>query len=350
MKKVMFIVYSGSCGGAERVVSRLCDYLSNHDVQCSIVMFSEKNDFFKNEKVKVIPLSINRKSSIKKFFSSIKELRKVMKSENPDTIISFLDYQNICVVLAHRFLRSKLILSERNDPMKRSKMIRFACNYFYGFAKKVVFQSQYSQNCYSKRVRKKGIIIANPLPCDMSKEYPYEGFSSSTIITASRLDKQKNIPLLINSMVRIHQFYPNLKLKIFGVGPLHDEMTLLIHQNEANNYISLEGFSKQVCEEMQKSRLFILSSDYEGVSNAMLEALAIGIPVISTKTEGGATTYIQDKINGYLVERGNVEMLTETIKFLLDNPTLCIELHNKSIEINQQLSIDIIGKQWLSII
>lgn len=350
MKKIMFIVYSGSCGGAERVVSRLSDYLSRQDMQCSIVIFSEQNDFFQNEKVKVIPLSLNRKSTFKKFWSSIRKLRKVMKEEKPDTIVSFLDYQNICVILAHRFLPSKLIVSERNDPMKRSFLIRKACNFFYRYAGHVVFQSDYSKDCYPKRIQKKGRIIANPLPCDMSRQYPYDGFSSSVILTASRLNQQKNIPLLIHAMVGIHTLHPHMRLKIFGTGSLKEEMQQLIIEQKAEDYISLEGFSTQVCEEMRTARLFVLSSDFEGVSNAMLEALAIGVPVISTKTDGGATTYIHHQENGYLVEKGNVQELTNTMHYLLEHEEVCRHLHAQSILINQQLSLDEIGKTWESIL
>lgn len=346
----MFIVYSGSCGGAERVVSRLCDFLSARDFECSIVMFSQKNDFFKNEKVKILQLSINRKSKINKFFDSICKLRKTIKKEKPDTIVSFLDYQNICVILANRFLPSKLIVSERNDPMQRSRVIRFLCNYFYRFADKVVFQSQYSKECYSKVIQNKSVIISNPLPCDMTSIYHYKGFDSTTIITASRLDKQKNIPLLINSMIKLHQFHPNFKLKIFGTGPLYQEMSYLILQNKANEYISLEGFSNHVCEEMQNARLFVLSSNYEGVSNAMLEALAIGVPVISTKTKGGAISYIKDGDNGYLVECGDIDNLFQLMKYLIDNPLICERIHNNSIKINSVLSINIIGNQWINIL
>ena len=350
MKKVMFIVYSGSCGGAERVVSRLSDYLANKGMECSIVIFSEQNDFFKNDKVKIIPLALNRKSALKKFWSATRKLRKVMKQEKPDTIVSFLDYQNICVILAHRFLSSKLIVSERNDPLKRSKIIRKACNFFYRFADHVVFQSEYAKACYPKKIRKNGHLIANPLPCDMSVAYPYEGFDSSVIMTASRLNTQKNIPLLIHAMVNIHRIYPNFQLKIFGTGPLQEEMEHLIKEEKAELYISLEGFSTKVCDEMKTSRLFVLSSDYEGVSNAMLEALAIGIPVISTKTDGGATTYIQHQKNGYLVEKGNVEELTNTMQYLLENKSICQELHRQSIKMNQQLSMNEIGKKWLEIL
>lgn len=350
MKKVMFIVYSGSCGGAERVVSRLSDYLAKKGMECSIVIFSEQNDFFKNEKVKIIPLSLNRKSALKKFWSATRKLRKVMKQEKPGTIVSFLDYQNICVILAHRFLSSKLIISERNDPLKRSRIIRKACNFFYRFADHVVFQSEYAKECYPKKIQKKGRLIANPLPCDMSLAYPYDGFESSIIMTASRLNKQKNIPLLIHAMVEIHRIHPNFQLKIFGTGPLQEEMEQLIKEQKAEQYITLEGFSTKVCDEMRTARLFVLSSDYEGVSNAMLEALAIGIPVISTKTDGGATTYIQHQKNGYLVEKGNIQELTNTMQYLLEHESSCRELHAQSIQINQQLSMDEIGKKWLEIL
>ena len=350
MKKVMFIVYSGSCGGAERVVSRLSEYLTNKNYECSIVIFSEKNDFFKNENIKVISLKLNRKSSLRKFFSATRQLRKVMKKNKPDTIVSFLDYQNICVVLAHAFLSSKLIVSERNDPMKRSCFIRKLCNIFYRRADRVVFQSEYSKSCYPKSIQKKGIIISNPLPCDMSIEYPYIGYDSDTIISVSRLSKQKNIPLLIEAMLNTHKVFPSLKLKIFGAGELKEEISNLINERNASDFITLEGFSTSVCEEISKSRLFVLSSDYEGVSNAMLEALAIGIPVISTRTDGGATTYIHHKENGYLVEKGNVNELTQAMCELLSDKDTCKKLHDSSIVLNQELSINSIGNLWETVL
>ena len=175
--------------------------------------------------------------------------------------------------------------------------------------------------------------------------------SKKRIIAVNRITKQKNLPMLIKAFDLVKDKFPDYKLHIYGRGEAENEIRQLIAQLNLNSRVELKGFSNNIYEEIKKSRLYVISSDYEGLSNSMLEALAIGIPVIATDCPiGGAKEYITDGVNGMLVNCGDIQVLSKKIELLLMNDEMSKKFSTESIKIRKQLNPDRIVNIWEQLI
>jgi glycosyltransferase involved in cell wall biosynthesis len=276
-------------------------------------------------------------------------LHKTIRKINPDVIISFDAPINIYTIISRAFLKNKLIVSERNDPYKYpgNKFVRKLRDILYHFADGFVFQTHDAKKYFPTSIQQKGTIIHNPI----SKKLPYwnENNTEKTIITACRLVHQKNLPMLIDAFSIFLETYPEYKLKIFGEGELRDELQTLVNKKGLTKKVLMPGFSKNIHAEMANSNLFIISSNYEGVSNSMLEALAIGVPVISTDAPiGGAKMFINDGVNGILIKVGDVEGLSNAMLRLISDKCLSISLSYEARKIRNELIPEKIVKHWIN--
>lgn len=278
-------------------------------------------------------------------------LMQIIKKESPEVVVSFVWQVNVYSIIACMFNRKlKLIISERNDPYKdpNNKFLRIIRDAIYHFSDGYVFQTEDAKNYFSKIIQDKGIVISNPI----KENLPFwKNNNSKVIISACRLAHQKNLPMLIDAFEKVLLDYPDYTLKIFGEGPWRNELENYIKEKGLTGKVLLPGFSEDIHHEIANSEIFVISSNYEGISNSMLEALAIGIPVISTNSPiGGAKMYIKNYINGILVEVGNVKQLANEIKKLISNNEMAVRMSRESIKIRQNLSAGKIAEQWINYI
>ena len=193
--------------------------------------------------------------------------------------------------------------------------------------------------------QKKGTVIPNPLSPNLPK--PFHGERKKQFVTFCRIDKQKNLPLMIDSFIEVHKKHPDFILKIYGNGIIEKEIREYIEKNNAQKYIILNDFLKSIHNEILDSYGFISSSDYEGMSNSMLEALAIGLPCICTDCPiGGAKMIIKDGLNGLLVPVKDKEAMVKAINRLIENPELANKLSKEAIKIREKLDQDRICEEW----
>lgn len=354
MRTICFIIDELSNGGSERVVSILSNNLNARGYKVSIVTLrGNKNDYYINNNIKIIPFNKNNKSKIKisTLYSTVSFLRKTIKNINPDVIISFDSYNNILSVLSNFLNHSKLVLAERNDPNQypNKQPIRKLRNLLYNFPDKVIFQTYDAMKYFNRRVQDKGAVIPNPI----TNNLPYwkEGLSEKTIISASRLSRQKNLYMMIDAFEVVLKKHPDYQLKIFGRGPLEEEIREYICNKGLSNSIKLMGFSNKIHSEIAKSSIFVLTSDYEGISNSMIEALGIGIPVISTDSPiGGARMFIKNNKNGILIKVGDKRALINSIEKILSDEKLAISLSRNATGIRNSLNESRITEEWIKVI
>ena len=336
-KIILFVVSQIGTGGAERVISTLASYCAESGYSVHLITFRDtKNSYPLSSKV--IQKRIEGNPIIR-----ARKIRKYIKNNNIDIYVTFeLNYGVICSFGTG----VKYITSMRNDPRHdvvslRERIFRY---FNFLFAYHVVFQTNEIMEYFSKAIQKHGSVIMNPLKDGIVE---YHGSRKDEIVAVCRLEPQKNIPMMIDVFEKIHDMYPNLKLRLFGDGNLRSEIEKSLEEKSLHECFVLEGFQKDIDEKIQRATAYVCTSDYEGLSNSLLEAMAIGLPCVTTDSGGGgARAVIKDGENGYLVPIGNVDVMVNRIQGLIEDRNLTNKLSENASKIREKLSREIICKEW----
>ena len=218
--------------------------------------------------------------------------------------------------------------------------------FLYKRADGFVFQTDEARDYFCKKIQDKSIVIANPVD-DRFLKTKYVGYKSTEFINVGRLNEQKNQILLIESFKDIIKKYPNYKLLIYGEGSLKNELSMYIKDNKLNNNVKLCGNVDDIENILKDKKGFILSSKYEGMPNALMEAMAVGLPCISTSCPcGGPKELIDGNKNGLLVENNNKEELTSSICRLIEDNNICRQLSKNARDKMQEYNCDKIVNKW----
>lgn len=348
MKKITFVIGTMGNGGAERVISILANHFSRKDYIISVItIYGNKQDYKLNKNINYYPIICNKKNKIKRIIERMLKIRSVLREIDSEVIISFLADVNIYVLLANLFLKGKVIVSERNDPTRdpKNKYIRKLRDLVYNLSDGFVFQTYDAKSYFRNKFQEKSIIISNPLKGNLPLRY--EGARDNRIVTACRLNTQKNLYMLINAFKKFQDIYEEYILEIYGEGPLKNELIKYIESIGLGNKVILKGFSSQIHEDILSASIFVISSDYEGISNAMIEALAIGLPVISTDSPvGGARMFIDSYKNGILVPVKDTEALYAAMVEIVDDKNLQEQLSHSATFIREKLDESTIVSEW----
>lgn len=346
--KICFITATLAGGGAERVIANLANEMCARGHQITILLTTEKVvEYSLNEQIEVIQISNKTAHGMKERISRVSNLRKYFMKHKDSYYISMPTDTNIFVLFASLFLNINLVISERNDPNQyEHRPIR---NVLYCFANKIVFQTKDASLCFSKRLQRQGKIILNPV--SETLPMPYIGTREKRIVAVGRLDTQKNHKLLINAFSCFIKEHPEYQLDIYGRGPLQEALTIQIKEMDLVGKVQLRGFSKDVWSEASNAMMYVLSSDYEGMPNSLLEAMAMGMAVISTDCPiGGAAMLIEHQVNGLLVPVDDCEKLYQAMRFLVNNPDVAERYSKEAMKTREQLSVKRICDEWLEYI
>ena len=151
--------------------------------------------------------------------------------------------------------------------------------------------------------------------------------------------------MLIDAFGRIKKEFPDYTLTIYGEGPFRTELEKRIRELGLEDSVSLPGKVQNVFECIADAELFVLSSNFEGMPNALIEAMCLGLPVISTEVSG-ATDLIEHGKNGMLVDVANTEELTDAMRQMLGDDQMRQSCSQNALEINERLQLDGIISQW----
>jgi glycosyltransferase involved in cell wall biosynthesis len=338
-------------GGTQRVVSNLANYLATHHQVTLMTIIDSKQAYPLSDTIKVVDISNRNLSKLRQAIDIVGYLHRDFKRlKKKDTVIfSFLVTTNLMVLLSSFGMGLPIIISERNDPKKdgRSFLVRVATYCLYPFAKKVVFQTKYAMNLFPKMVQKKGVIISNPLS-KMAEVNRQESSETKSIVSVGRLIEQKNHKMLINSFSEVSKIFTDYKLIIYGEGPLRASLEKQINTLGLEGRVLLPGVVDDIHEHIVNASIFVLSSNYEGQSNALLEAMSLGLPCITTNCSG--IDELIDEDNGVLVDVGNEAMLTGAIIDLLSDRNRRETMGKVATRSLKTLSIDQIIHKWLELV
>ena len=242
----------------------------------------------------------------------------------------------------------KMVYSARNDPSRNYSFVsRFMRWFVVRYADGIVFQTNQAMNFFSSKIQKKSIVIPNPTYIKKG-EYKLPKVRENKIVTVGRLELQKNQKMLIEAFSKVKSVYPNMRLEIYGEGSQRQELEKLIRRLNLCDSVFLMGTCKDIFHKICDAKLFVLSSDFEGMPNALIEAMSLGIPSISTDCPcGGPSMLIKDGVNGYLVPVGDANFLAEKIVefFGMDNDKKKI-FSLQCMRLLDTLEYDKIMKMW----
>ena len=323
--KIVLYIDSMCKGGAQRVMSNLADHLVEKEEVILINDYKQDLDesqYIVNKCVRRLYLKNELSGNILvKNVQRIVNLRKIVREENPDVILSFMGRPNIRMAIATLGLRVKKIVSVRNDPNREygeNRIKKKIINFLFGLLDGCVFQTDEAKEYFSKKIQDKSRIIYNPVKHTFF-ETKREKICNN-IVTFGRLEPQKNHSLLIGAFSQLADKFQNVNLIIYGEGPLKSNLECLIRELELDGRVILAGNTDHVVEELSKAMLFVLCSDYEGMPNALMEAMAAGVPCIATDCPcGGPHELIRDKTDGILIPCQDELALSEAMCDLIVN-------------------------------
>jgi glycosyltransferase involved in cell wall biosynthesis len=346
-KNILFLISSIGGGGAERVACRLVsEFAKIHNVYLMYFHFKE-NIYPISQNVQIIPFFASELKKSNYFYSKMREakirilgIEEVKKKYSINITISFLKSPNQLNIDA-RGRGGLKILSERNDPEGKGEEYYREMKSAYDKADKVVFQTNYAKNKFSQKIKRKSVIIPNPIciSCIASR------FSKKKIVSVGRLVPQKNHALLIKSFSLFHKIHNEYILDIYGIGSLLDELRLLVSQLGLNNYVNFRGFFDDIHEKIKDAELYVLSSDFEGMPNSLMEAMMMGLPCISTNCSG-IPEIIDNEINGILVEKGDIIGLAMAMLRLSEDKELRNKLGNNAMRKSEEWKLEKIVQKW----
>lgn len=350
MKKLMFYINTIKRDGAERVITNLASHFSNDGFEVAFVTsYRVREEYSLCKKVRRYSLEENEKkqSRVERNFSRILRIRRLCKSEKPDILIAFMGEPNFRAIVATIGLPVRTVVSVRNDPNREysGKIMRFVGKYILPLADGCVFQTEDAKQWFPLQMQKKSEIIFNAVKQEFYeiKRKPI----NQLVIAIGRLSEQKNQRLLIEAVSELKDDYPDLRLKIYGEGELGTELNNLIKKKRIDGFVSLEGQTLDVPSKLSEADIFVLPSDYEGMPNALMEAMAVGVPAIATDCPcGGAKMLIRDRENGILIPVGDKDKLKSAIKELLDNPAEKKVISESAKRSAAVFSENIIYLQW----
>ena len=340
-------------GGAERVMSVLANGLSRlgHKV-LMVTDYSMPNEYPLDTGVERHVLDgefgQQTKKTASRTLDRILALRKLCKQNRADILISFMRLANFRGILATRMLKTKNLISIRIDPKigYRSKSAKQIAKWTYPMADGCVFQTDEAKAWFAPKVQKKAQIIFNPVSDAFFKTVP-AAMQEKKIVTCGRLDKQKRFDLLIDAFHKVCDEFPEHKLEIYGVGALQEKLQEQIKSLGRQDRICLMGRCEDVPNAIKSASLFVLTSDYEGLPNALMEAMALSLPVVSTDCGGGgARALIENGVDGFIVPRGDVVALADAIRKNLADPDGAKLRGEKAGEKAKGFSAENIVSQW----
>lgn len=352
--KLLFLNTNIGYGGASKMLVWVANQCANVGHNVTLLTYRDSsNHQILHEKVKHLHHQLEDINGKGNVFASICWLHKYIKKEKFNLAIAFLSPSQLRLFFACLGTNTKTLFSQRGDPYSnftglKVEIINRLNNWTFTHADKLVFQTDQAMRYYGSSIQHKSVVIPNPIK-PLIRNKVRDGFIDKRIVHIGRLDIfQKRQDLLIDAFKGICKNYPDFVLEFYGDGSDENKLRNLAADCPQIRFM---GKTSNVAEVIQDAAIFVLSSDFEGIPNALLEAMSLGLPCISTDcSPGGAALLIKNKKNGMLTKRGDKDDLANAIRYFLDNPQISEEMGKEAQKVTDTFSEDKIKKLWLNII
>lgn len=346
-KKIVFLIRDLNHGGAAKMLAYFANIATevfDHVIIVVIEDVTNSNLQLKKE-ISIEILGKVGKSKIKapRIFQEIKQIQRIVDLLNPNVLMPFVSGNVIYAYLAVQN-RYYLVGAERGNPEALSPKIKILCKYIYSKCNYMLFQSQGAADFYFKEKKGKYEIIPNPclLPpmcCKQKKK------GLIKIVSTSRLAEEKNLDILLAAFRRC-KACEQAELFIYGEGNKEEELKRQTHKLDLDKRVHFQGKVDNVFEQIKDADIFVLVSSNEGMPNGLIEAMALGIPSITTNCMTNNTnSLVKNEINGVIVRKRNIDELTKAIDRLAFDKKFADEISKKAKKIREDLSEKHINKR-----
>ena len=356
MKTIAFHLNCLAQGGAERVVANLANRFAEDDVKVYVATeWQEDNEFELDPRVTRIHVGLRpedeKKNRIVKFLLRVKYLREFTQTYKPDILVAFAHRANFRALMAAGNSKIPIVISIRINPIGYYDAFsdKIQIKWLFPKAAGCVYQTKEQKDYFKPYLQDNSRIIMNPINSKyFGVEHPK--VKEKAVVHHARLVDFKNQPMLVRAFLKVHEKHPDYILRIYGPDSFDGTKEILeklIEDNNAKDFIFLMGSSNELEKEIPKGEVYAYSSDYEGMPNSLLEAMAMGMPVVSTDCPcGGPKAVINDGENGFLIPVGDEDALSDRINRLIEDKDLAKRFGDKAKEIEKIASVEAIYQQW----
>lgn len=357
--RITLVISSLGGGGAERVLTTLANYWADIGWTVTIVTIADdavQTEYPLDPRVNVSRLSMHKPSpslrhAVMNNLDRLRALRRAIRDSEPDGIIAFITTNNVLARIATLGSRTPLIASERvvyrrPDIPMAWRALRPVC---YALSTALVLQTPDSVVDVPRLLRPKVRVIPNPVPPGPPRiERPAS--ERKRLVAMGRLSSEKGFDLLLEAFAKLAPMHPDWDLTIWGQGELHDELTRHRDALGLAERVRLPGATRTPREKLAESDLFVLSSRYEGFPNALCEAMATGLPVVSYACRVGPSTIVTNEVDGILVPAEDVDALAAALSRLMSDEALRCRLGAEAVSIVDRFSLPNVASQWEALV
>ena len=351
--KICFFLPTLGSGGAERTVTYLSDRFANEGHDVSVLTLFGNVFYNLNPNVKVICINVNTgyKNLIERLLNIVKRFyrsQKYLASNIPDVVFCILPETAKYISGFAKRKKIRIITSERNNPSLdgnlklKSKIFKKSDG--------VVFQTERAKLWYSTDIQKKSIVIHNAVGNDLVYKIPQITDRKKKIAAVGRLSSQKDYPTLFRAFRHVLDVYPNYTLELFGEGPEKENLIRYADDLGILENVKFMGVHKDAILKIADSACYVLSSLYEGMPNALMEAMAVGLPCISTDCHNGPAELIENEKNGILVPVGDSDALSKAILRMIEDREFAQSCGTEAKKILETHNVDVISGQYLDFV
>ena len=353
-KHIVLFISALRKGGAERVMVNLADYLHRNGVRVTLV-----TQYICEEEY-ALPAGIPRilseitpqeetGSRIGDFLARYRKLRRIFMELAPDCILSFIGKNNLMTLLCTRFTGIPAVVSVRGEPKSEyyNFPMRFLAKTLFACAAGVIVQTGAARDFFPPVIRKKAVILKNPLNPAFVRERRTER-PDGRIVSVGRVDANKNHALILRAFARIAPEFPDTSLVIYGDGEKRRELIGKAQELGLSNRVQFPGAVSDVAEKIRTASAFVLSSGHEGMPNALIEAMCLGIPSISTDCPcGGPRELIEDGVNGYLIPVGDEEALADRLRRIFSDEEGAERMGKQAALLLEEYRPERVNAEWM---
>lgn len=355
--RVLFVVDKVS-GGAGNVIQLLAMSFRDHGEEAGILFTDGINvpSRYDMKNIEMIDFrqrhpEITGKRKLALVYAMSTALRKEIKKNNPDVVVSFIHNNNTLCCLAMLGMKTPLIVSERINTMTcpPNGMWKPLRQIAYARANKIVVQCDIFKHFCHDMYLKKTVTIPNPVLLPDATHEPSLK-SNYTVISAGRLTEQKDFLFLIRAFDYVHEQNPNVRLRIIGEGSQRNELEQFVDAQNLGGIVELPGYTTNVYQELADADIYAMTSKDEGFPNSLCEAMAVGLPTVSLFCHEGIGDIVIDGKNGYIVPIRDEKVFAERVIDLLCDVQKRKNCSDEAKKITEQFSMENVYGMWKDVI